>query len=113
VPVVRHLRPAVRLDETISDELSIGEESDRVFEAAQACDLLLIVGTSLKPDRIYSFVRSLANVVKERQGAVVLINREAVKSRKGSEFIDFHLQVDIEQCATRIIEAMAQVGDLV
>jgi NAD-dependent SIR2 family protein deacetylase len=109
LPTVRYLRPSVRLDEKISDDLAIGEESDRVFQASQGCDLLLIVGTSLRPDGIYSFVRSLAKVVKEGQGAIVLVNREAVKSRKGSEFIDFHLQVDIEECATRMIEEMGQV----
>jgi hypothetical protein len=40
---------------------------------------------------------------------VVYVDKNTIRGRNTEACIDFHLQVDVEECAARIITAMDQV----
>jgi NAD-dependent SIR2 family protein deacetylase len=106
------LRPAVLLDERIDVDLQVGEQGDALLKSAEQCDLLLIAGTSLKSKHMMNLVQDIARIVHKAGGAVVLIDIAPINMRKWKSYIDFHLQVDIEQCAERIMAEMDKVGGI-
>lgn len=104
------MRPAVQLDERVETELLVGATGDAVMKLSKKCDLLLIAGTSLKSDHMTRVVKENARIVRKAGGAVVLIDRAPINMRKWNSHIDFHLQVDIESCAERLLAAMDVVS---
>ncbi|WPK27512.1 hypothetical protein PUMCH_004903 [Australozyma saopauloensis] len=59
------------------------------------CDLLLIMGTSLKVDGVKKLVRSIAKGVRERGGHVVFVNKTPV-AKQWSKCIDFEVLCDCD-----------------
>jgi NAD-dependent SIR2 family protein deacetylase len=108
----RPLRPAVLLDERIDVDLQVGEQGDALLKSAERCDLLLIAGTSLKSKYMMNLVQDITRIVHKAGGAVVLIDIAPINMRKWKSSIDFHLQVDIEQCAERIMAEMDTVSGI-
>lgn len=107
----KHLRPAVLLDESISYELEAGDELGEVMTSIKECEILLVVGTSLISEKVCNLVRDLARALHAVGGAVVYIDTQPLNIRKWNSFIDFHMQVDIEECASQILASMDEVSD--
>lgn len=59
------------------------------------CDLLLIMGTSLKVDGVKKLVRSIAKSVRERGGRVVFVNKTPV-AKQWSTLIDYEILSDCD-----------------
>lgn len=59
------------------------------------CDMLLIMGTSLKVDGVKKLVRSVAKGVKERGGTVIFVNKTPV-AKIWSKLIDFEVLCDCD-----------------
>ncbi|KAG9093506.1 hypothetical protein FS749_014268 [Ceratobasidium sp. UAMH 11750] len=109
-PALRFLRPAVQsnMDGNLQPG---GKTRDAVLDAAEGCDLLLVVGVSLKSQTTFKLVRDVATAVHTRYGVVVYIDHQAVKGVKIDHCIDFHLRVDAQLCSQRIIRAMDEVAN--
>ncbi|KAG9103187.1 hypothetical protein FRC06_011844 [Ceratobasidium sp. 370] len=109
-PALRFLRPAVRSD--MDGDLQLGGATrDAVLEAAEGCNLLLVVGVSLKSRATFQLVRDMAAAIHAQYGAVIYVDRQAIKGIKTDHCIDFHLQVDAQLCSRRILRAMDEVAD--
>jgi NAD-dependent SIR2 family protein deacetylase len=108
--ISKYLRPAVLLDERIDFELEAGQQLVQLLSSTDNAELFLIVGTSLKSDAVNNIIRDVARAVHSTGGAVVYIDRQAPNKRKWNQYIDFHLQVDIEDCATRLLQSMDMVS---
>lgn len=65
------------------------------IDIGMKCDLLLIMGTSLKVDGVKKLVRSIAKGVHERGGHVIFVNKTPV-SRQWSKFIDHEVLCDCD-----------------
>ncbi|KAG8722665.1 hypothetical protein FRC08_014410 [Ceratobasidium sp. 394] len=110
----RALRAAVQ--NHLGADLVAGDGRARLVEAAAECQLLLIVGTSLKLDGLLDLTRELAEQIHLRYGAVVYIHPEPLKGRHTYTHIDFHLASDVLGVVGRITDAMnttlgSAVGD--
>lgn len=65
------------------------------IDISMKCDLLLIMGTSLKVDGVKKLVRSLAKGIHDRGGHVVFVNKTPV-SKQWAKFIDFEVLCDCD-----------------
>ncbi|KAG9096978.1 hypothetical protein FS749_007349 [Ceratobasidium sp. UAMH 11750] len=94
------LRPAISFGNEVVG--TPGEElvTDLFLEQARACDLFLIVGTSLSSDAVSDAIRRLAVEVQDGQGAVVYIDKAPIP-RRWVNCVNIHLRLDIEECAAR------------
>ncbi|CAE7230824.1 unnamed protein product [Rhizoctonia solani] len=102
---LRFLRPAVDIHLPI--ELHrVGDLRNEVIEDAKSCQLLLIVGLTLKSGEVYDLVRELASEVHHGYGAVIYVDNEPIRGRNTGGIVDFHLQMDIEEFSTRVLAAM-------
>lgn len=106
---VHNLRPAVLLDESLDPELQGGELFESLVQKAKECDLLLIAGASLVTESIHHLVRDIAAVVHNADGAVVLIDTIAGKKNRFQQYVDFHLQMDVQSCSEAIMQVMDKV----
>ncbi|KAG9095517.1 hypothetical protein FRC06_009708 [Ceratobasidium sp. 370] len=109
-PALRFLRPAVRSDMD-GDLQPGGKTRDAVLEAAEDCDLLLVVGVSLRSRATFKLVQDVATAIHGRYGAVIYVDPQAVKGIKIDHCIDFHLKVDAQLCSQRILRAMDEVAN--
>jgi NAD-dependent SIR2 family protein deacetylase len=106
----KYLRPAVLADEGLTFDMEAGEQLNDLVSAAEDCDALLVVGTSLKNEPFCKLVREVASKVHSIGGAVVYIDRESLNERRWGHHIDFHLRGDIELFAGAILESMHEVS---
>ncbi|KAG8736225.1 hypothetical protein FRC10_009556, partial [Ceratobasidium sp. 414] len=90
-----------------------GKARDAVLEATEGCDLLLVVGVSLKSRATFQLVRDMAAAIHAQYGAVIYVDRQAIKGIKTDHCIDFHLQVDAQLCSQRIMRAMDEVDNAI
>ncbi|KAG8752788.1 hypothetical protein FRC11_008027, partial [Ceratobasidium sp. 423] len=104
-PSSRYLRPAVQ-HRFSTQMLPGGKQRDKIINAARKCDLLLIAGVPLQHEEIMDLVHDIAEKVHERYGGVVYISDQPIKGRTTKYCIDFHLQIDVDECAERIMEKM-------
>ncbi|KAF8697093.1 hst3 protein, partial [Rhizoctonia solani] len=105
LPATRFLRPAIYL--TIPNDLYPGGNLQaELIAAAGQCELLLVVGFSLKSTDMFDLVYDLASKIHERYGAVIYIDPEPIQGRNTKHVIDFHLQVDVEEFLARVQYAM-------
>jgi NAD-dependent SIR2 family protein deacetylase len=107
--LVHYLRPAVLLDENIDLEVQIGELYDLLIQVVKECDLLLIVGTSMRTNATSSLVQDLAGTIHQYDGVVVYIDIAELKPGRFKGYVDFHLKMDVHQCAIAVMEAMDKV----
>ncbi|KAG8734299.1 hypothetical protein FRC10_011774 [Ceratobasidium sp. 414] len=108
------LRPAVLLDGQFEYELKAGYLVTTVAHEVEDCDTLLVVGTRLKGET-WTLVRDLARIVREREGAVVYLDRtdlSPVRSNHFNAVFDFHLKMDVQTCAQAMLEILDKVGFL-
>ncbi|KAG8714818.1 hypothetical protein FRC08_011407 [Ceratobasidium sp. 394] len=107
-PALRSLRPAVQsyVDGPLQPG---GKMRENIISAAEGCNLLLVVGVSLKSRAIFTLVRDIAAAVHGQYGAVVYIDHKAIKGLKTDHCIDIHLKVDAQKCSEHIMRAMDQV----
>jgi NAD-dependent SIR2 family protein deacetylase len=82
---------------------------EEILEASRACELLLVVGISLKDSDVYSLVYDLSARLHDQFGAVIYVDHERIKGRNTHQVIDFHFQVDIGQFFSRLLSAMDEV----
>ncbi|KAG8713004.1 hypothetical protein FRC08_013806 [Ceratobasidium sp. 394] len=104
-PPVRFLRPAVQaaMDRTLQPT---GSRRKEVLKAAASCDLLLIVGVSLKCEDTYELIEEVAEVVHRRYGGVVYVDQQPIRGRNANHSIDFHLRVDVQEFSKLVMNAM-------
>ncbi|KAF8597009.1 hypothetical protein BDV93DRAFT_513684 [Ceratobasidium sp. AG-I] len=105
----RFLRPAIR-GRIDSDLLPGGNLRRDLLRAAHQSDLLLVAGVSMQSEYTYNLLYSLGERVRKNGGAVVYIGETPLKGRETNSWIHFHLKVDIEECAARILKAMELAG---
>jgi NAD-dependent SIR2 family protein deacetylase len=108
-PPLRFLRPAVQ-SRLHGELLPGGTWRSSVLKAAGECDLLLIAGVSFKCKDTFDLIYDAAAQVHARYGGVVYINHLPIKGRNTNHCIDFHLQVDLEECASRIMQSMDEAS---
>ncbi|KAG9092257.1 hypothetical protein FRC06_000172 [Ceratobasidium sp. 370] len=104
-PSVRFLRPEVHV-QMGDDLLPLGNLRDEVLEASGGCELLLLVGVSLKCPETFDLIYDLSAKVHERYGAVVYVDPQPIKGRNTSHCIDFHLKIDIEDFSAQTLAEM-------
>ncbi|QRV74571.1 Hydrocephalus-inducing protein [Ceratobasidium sp. AG-Ba] len=102
------LRPAVDLD--LADSIVAGEDRADLLEAAKSCQLLLIVGATLKSPLLRELVQDLSDYLHQNYGAVVYIHPEELKGRNLYNCIDFHLGLHVEEAVKLIEEGLEQSG---
>ncbi|KAG8678024.1 hypothetical protein FRC09_020186, partial [Ceratobasidium sp. 395] len=104
--IPRFLRPAV--DNIQIDDRLLGRGSWRVdvLAAAESCELLLVVGVSLKHPDIYSLIYELSGRIHDRHGAVVCIDPQPIRGRNTHQVVDFHLRLNIESVFTRLLSTI-------
>ncbi|KAG8715073.1 hypothetical protein FRC08_011025 [Ceratobasidium sp. 394] len=100
------LRPAVDVD--VAEDMMSGEGKGLMMRAAEQCQLLLIVGTSLKSQRLRELTQDLADVIHARSGAVVYVYQERLKGRNLFNHIDFHLGLDTATMASHVLGQLEQ-----
>lgn len=87
-----------------------GELREEILAAAESADLLLIAGISLRSNEIMELVREIADQIHGRHGGVVYIDPKPIRGRASKHYIDFHLMMDVDECAQEIISAMDRVS---
>lgn len=80
-----------------------------MLEEADQAELCIVTGVPLQCDSMFDLVCELASRVRERSGAVLYIDQQRIKGRNMENFIDMHLQADIEICAARIMQKMEEI----
>ncbi|KAG9097262.1 hypothetical protein FRC06_007755 [Ceratobasidium sp. 370] len=110
----RTLRPAVQ--DYLGVDLAMGEGRANILQAAAGCQLFLILGASLKEADVLELTRDIASAVHENYGAVVYVDPEPLQGRHTYGHIDLHLQSEVQQTITRVLEEMntfhAHVGSI-
>ncbi|KAG8737649.1 hypothetical protein FRC10_007972 [Ceratobasidium sp. 414] len=75
--------------------------------ATDSCDLLLLIGVSLKCEDTFELVDEIAEKVHRRYGGVVYIDQQPIRGRRNTNHcIDFHLQIDIQEFSELVMNAM-------
>ncbi|EUC54501.1 hypothetical protein RSOL_052980, partial [Rhizoctonia solani AG-3 Rhs1AP] len=89
----RALRPTVQF--SLGAEMLIGEDRQEMKKTAEACQLLLIIGLSLKDTDILDLTRELGEVIRSKYGGVVYVNPLPLRGGQSThDHIDFHLKVE-------------------
>lgn len=65
------------------------------IDLSMRCDMLLIMGTSLKVDGVKKLVRSLSKKIRERGGTVVFVNKTPL-SKQWASFVDYEVLCDCD-----------------
>ncbi|GAB1526310.1 hypothetical protein RhiTH_009477 [Rhizoctonia solani] len=104
------LVPEVLLNEDSNSPFEDGKSFTRMKHDDSHCDLLLVLGTSLKSHGAAYLVRDLAKLVHQRGGVVVYVNLTALPVNGWSSHIDLHIQVDVEKWASENRALLEQVG---
>jgi NAD-dependent SIR2 family protein deacetylase len=80
------------------------------MDIAKECDLLLIVGVSLRRVALNALVYDIACTVRGRRGAVIYVDPRENVGRNIESYIDFHFKVSSEEFAQRIMGVMNKVS---
>ncbi|KAB5587610.1 Hydrocephalus-inducing protein [Ceratobasidium theobromae] len=100
----RALRPAVQ--DSITQSMMLSDEVALLHQAAATCQLLLIVGAPPRSAELLQLARDLASAIHEAYGAVILIDTEAIQGSNQYEHIDIHLQCDIQEGISQVLQEM-------
>lgn len=65
------------------------------IDLSMKCDLLLIMGTSLKVDGVKKLVRSLSKTIRERGGKVIFVNKTPL-SKQWAGLVDYEVLCDCD-----------------
>ena len=103
------LIPEVLLNEDSCSPSKDGKSLGSMKENDSYCDLLLILGTSLKSHGAAGLVRDLAKLVHTRGGMVIYLNLTSLSSSSWSSQVDLHIRVDVEEWAS---ENLAHLQDV-
>ncbi|GAB1525306.1 hypothetical protein RhiTH_009921 [Rhizoctonia solani] len=110
--VVHLLRPGVYLDERFIPSMSSGEDSrNELCDLVASCQVLLIVGTSLATPHAFSLVMELERRIHESEGVVVFINTKDMSKGRLAHAVDYHIQLDAQECARYILNSIAQQNE--
>ncbi|EUC59167.1 hypothetical protein RSOL_299290, partial [Rhizoctonia solani AG-3 Rhs1AP] len=106
----RALRPAVQCN--LGSQMLLGQERQAVKEAAGKCQLLLIIGISLKDPDILDLTRELGEVIRSNYGGVVYCDSRALRGGQSThDHIDFHLRVEPEVVIEGMLSALDKVNN--
>ncbi|EUC54287.1 hypothetical protein RSOL_036300, partial [Rhizoctonia solani AG-3 Rhs1AP] len=83
-----------------------GKIRNKVVTAAKGADLLIIAGISLQSDEIMELVREISEEIHARYGGVVYIGSQPIRGRTTKYYVDFHLKMDVDECAKQILGVM-------
>ncbi|QRV97793.1 capsular polysaccharide export protein [Ceratobasidium sp. AG-Ba] len=95
------------------ETLDLSDESSGLanqLASDSGVDALLVVGTSLKTPGAYRLVKMMAQCTHESGGIVVYIDRNQAPKRF-SEFLDMHLEVDIDTWASYMFKLLDRGTD--
>ncbi|KEP45089.1 Sir2 family transcriptional regulator, partial [Rhizoctonia solani 123E] len=93
------LLPDVLLNEGSYMPTKSGKTLGEMMDDDSNCDLLLIIGTSLRSTGAAGLVKGLAKGVHTHGGVVVYVNLTALAPSVWSNYIDLHIEVEIEEWA--------------
>ena len=79
------------------------------MDAAQECDLLLIVGVSLRHVALNALVYDIACTIRGRRGAVIYVDPRENVGRNIESYVDFRFKVSSEEFAQRVMGVMSKV----
>jgi NAD-dependent SIR2 family protein deacetylase len=79
------------------------------MEAAQECDLFLVVGISLRHVALNALIYDIACTVRGRRGAVIYVDPRENIGRNIESYVDFHFKVTSEEFAQRVMAVMSKV----
>ncbi|KDN35631.1 hypothetical protein RSAG8_11426, partial [Rhizoctonia solani AG-8 WAC10335] len=106
----RALRPAVQ--GSLGAQMLVGEDRQAMKGAAGKCQLLLILGISLKDPEILDLTRELGEVIRSNYGGVVYVSPQALRGGQSTyDHIDFHLKVEPEVAIDGISSALDKAND--
>ncbi|CAE6540621.1 unnamed protein product [Rhizoctonia solani] len=106
----RALRPTVQL--ALGVDILLGPEREGLKAAAETCQLLLIIGTSLKDPDILDLTRELGEIIHSKYGAVVYVNSRSLRGGQSTyDHIDFHLLAEPEVVVDGILFALDQANN--
>lgn len=103
------LLPSILFNEASTEITSGGKHLEELIADDSYSDLLLVIGTSLRTDGIARLVKLLAGGVHAAGGAVIYVNRDSLSARTWGQFIDLHLQTDIEDWSRELLSMSLQV----
>lgn len=78
------------------------------IDMGMKCDLLLVMGTSLKVDGVKKLVRSLSKTIRERGGKVIFVNKTPL-SKQWAALVDYEVLCD---CDDFIRALKSEIPDL-
>lgn len=88
-----------------------GIERQELTKAAETCQLLLIIGISLKDSDILDLTRELGEIVRSNYGGVVYVNPRPLRGGQSThDHIDFHLLVEPEVVVDGILSVLDEVN---
>ncbi|CUA73435.1 NAD-dependent histone deacetylase HST3 [Rhizoctonia solani] len=93
------LIPEVVFNEGSSIPSKNGKSLGRMKADDSDCDLLLILGTSLKTHGVAGLARDMANCVHRHGGVVVYVNSTSLSASSWSSYVDLHVRVDVQEWA--------------
>ncbi|CUA72954.1 alpha-mannosidase [Rhizoctonia solani] len=106
----RALRPTVQL--ALGADILLGPEREALKAAAETCQLLLIIGTSLKDVDILDLTRELGEIIHSKYGAVVYVNSRSLRGGRSTyDHIDFHLLAEPEVVVDGILFALDEANN--
>ncbi|KAG8720297.1 hypothetical protein FRC09_009790 [Ceratobasidium sp. 395] len=102
----RALRPA--LQDTLTVSMEIGDGRTQLVQAAESCQLLLIVGAPWRTPELAQLTSDLSSAVREKYGGVILIDDERPAARLTCESIDLQLPCEVEIVLSQLVQSIQQ-----
>jgi hypothetical protein len=104
------LLPDILLNDDSTELWKRGKTLDELIVIDGQCDLLLIMGTSLKSRGAAGVVKKLANNAHEYGGMVIYIDKKSLPTHEWASYIDLHLEADLEEWAKCCLKSTAYVS---
>ncbi|CAE6435088.1 unnamed protein product, partial [Rhizoctonia solani] len=107
------LLPDILLNDQVTELWKNGKRIDQLAIKDAQCQILLIIGTRLKPKGASSLAKALASHVRKSGGTVVYVDWHTLPPSSWSDYINLHIQMDLEEWAEGCLRALRGVSALV
>ncbi|KAG9100163.1 hypothetical protein FRC06_004477 [Ceratobasidium sp. 370] len=100
------LLPDIVFNDQVTEPWKNGKTIDQLANKDSKCHLLLIIGTRLKPMGAAKLVKGLSDEVHRSGGKVVYVDWTGLPPSSWANYVDLHIQMDIEQWAEGCLNAL-------
>jgi hypothetical protein len=104
----RTLRPAVQ--DSLGSSILFGDDRALLQQTVESSQLLLILGAPPKSPELVQLTRDLAASIHETYGAVIYVDPEPLQGRHMYDYIDLHLQSDVQEAIAEVMQEMNRVS---